>query len=592
MKKIKILAIAPYEGLKEVLLTEVAARSDIKMDVYVGDLADGAAIAAALENSGYDVILSRGGTATLIEKSVTLPVVDVSPSVFDLLRFIRMAQNIPDRFAVVGFKSITHTARKLFDLTAQKIEVVTLHNRDEADKVIIRLAESGVKLIVGDAIATATAKKNHMNSILIASGRESVREALAQAVRIKGVMDASVSQNLLFRDILEKSELSVIAFDANKKMIFSNLLQDQLEYQRLFRSLYEYIPSVLRDGEFHITRRSKGCLFEITGQKSLQAFGECAVFYIRRRISLPNLKAGMVEYYHMLDLKSEDMSTLPIDNVGQMARVMESAQALSRSSLPVILVAETGTPFHAVLSELYRQSPMNAHPLTVIDCALIDEKSFIGMLDNEDSPFYEARMTLCLKDFSFLSEATRQQFIQYAQNASLLKRNRLIFHLSDPLDPSSATSHFFTELDSLTLRIPPLRERPEDILSLAGLYLSDLNITHGKQVIGFEQEASQLLASYGWPGNHTQLRRLLRQCLLGSSGSILSADTIEAALAEEQSLLGINGVFNEPLSGTLADINARIVQTVLKEEGNNRQKTADRLGISRSTLWRMLKYAD
>lgn len=590
MQKTKVLAIAPYDGLREVIITEAASRDDVEVDVYMGDLADGAAIAKTLENSGYDIILSRGGTATLIEHAVNLPVVDITPSVYDLLRFIRMAENIPGRFAVVGFFSITHIAEKLFDLIQHKIEIVTLQEQADADVVVKRLIDEGFTLIVGDAIAVSTAKKLRINSILIASGIESVQAALTEAVRLKQVISTAMQQNLLYRDILDKSDLSVMAFGADKKMLYSNLSQDQLEYQRVFCSLSEYVPAALKEGEFHITRRSKGYLFEITGIKSQQVIGECVIFYIRRRVSLPQIKAGVVEYYHMLDANREDEGFLPIDNIGKMASVLESAQSFGKSSSSVVVAGENGAHFNAIIHTLYNESPLSAYPLIVIDCALIDGKSFCWILDNEDSPLCEARMTICFKNFSSLDEELQLRFIQYAECTSLSKRNRLIFCVHTPLKLCDAVTHFFNDLECLMLRIPSLSERTQDIASLANLYLSILNIELGRQVIGFDEDAIELLSVYHWPGSNDQLRRFVKQCLLRSKAETISASIVEAGIVEEKRLCEADPITSTCMDGTLEEINAQIVKAVLKSEDMNRQKTAERLGISRSTLWRMLKY--
>jgi transcriptional regulator with PAS, ATPase and Fis domain len=587
MRKTKILVIAPYEGLREVLAAEAASHDDLEMDIYLGDLTDGAAIAKSLEKSGYDIILSRGGTATLIQRSSDLPVIDIAPTVYDVLRFVRMAQNIPGRFALVGFSSITQTADKIFELIQQKIEIVTLREASEAESVVRRLKDAGVSLIVGDAIATATAKRMQMNSILIASGVESVQSALAEAVRTRCIISSALQRNLQYRDILDNSDLSVVVFSADKKLLYSNISQEQVEYQRVFRPIQEYVETALKEGEFHITRHSKGYLFDITGKKSQQK-GTGAIFYIRRRVSPPQMKPGAIQYDNMLDENYEE-DYPPIDNVGKMSAVMDTAQRLGKSMSSICIIGGMGSPFDDVVQTLYRESSFCTRPMVTVDCALIDDKSFGWLLDSDDSPLYETHLTIHLKDFSSLADAMQLQFIQFVQSTSLHKRNRVIYSMRSMQNPNDAVVRFFNHCECAILRIPTLRERPEDIVSLANLNLSFFNIQFGRQVIGFDERAAALLVGYDWPGNNEQLSRLVKQCLVCSQSDTISQQQVQSALDEEKRVLSSDPLYDQRFTGTLQEITSQIVRAVFMEESKNRQKTADRLGISRSTLWRMLK---
>ena len=84
-----------------------ADRNDIDLTVYVGDLQKGAELAQRNFHGNFDVIISRGGTAELIGSLTDLPVIEITLSVYDVLRAIKMAENFSSRYAIVGFPSIT-----------------------------------------------------------------------------------------------------------------------------------------------------------------------------------------------------------------------------------------------------------------------------------------------------------------------------------------------------------------------------------------------------------------------------------------------------------------------------------------------------
>lgn len=101
--KIQVLAIVPYEGMKFSLSEVASQRQDMEIEIHIGDLEKGLDIVNALPLDSYDVILSRGGTAQMLRDATELPVVEISLSVYDILRSLRLAQNYTLRHAICGF---------------------------------------------------------------------------------------------------------------------------------------------------------------------------------------------------------------------------------------------------------------------------------------------------------------------------------------------------------------------------------------------------------------------------------------------------------------------------------------------------------
>ena len=178
-KKAKILAIAPYQGLKELMEVSAASRSDLELTVYLGDLSDGAALVDQVQDQGFDVIISRGGTARMIEDIAHVPVVEIMLSGYDMLRAIRLARSYNGRFAIVGFPGITSCAQLICDLIQYPTDIFTIHDSVEAAQCIQRLAAQGYSLIVGDAVTVSQSKQIGLNGILITSGSESIDVPLA-----------------------------------------------------------------------------------------------------------------------------------------------------------------------------------------------------------------------------------------------------------------------------------------------------------------------------------------------------------------------------------------------------------------------------
>jgi NtrC-family two-component system response regulator AlgB len=140
----------------------------------------------------------------------------------------------------------------------------------------------------------------------------------------------------------------------------------------------------------------------------------------------------------------------------------------------------------------------------------------------------------------------------------------------------------FYRLNVISLTLPPLRERPEDILPLAMDFLRYFCRTNHKSILGFSEEASQRLRSHAWPGNVRELRNTIeRAVILGSSEQIGEKDLPEA-IAPADSIPAIGD------SVSLATIEEMHIRRVLANT-SSLQEAADVLGIDQATLWRRRK---
>ena len=104
MKKPRFLCIAPYEGMYHLVTNIAAQRDDVELVIQSGNLDDG--LKTALDNRrGIDAVISRGGTADVLRGHMDIPICDIVPSAYDILRTIRLAQGMDDDFASLRSRS-------------------------------------------------------------------------------------------------------------------------------------------------------------------------------------------------------------------------------------------------------------------------------------------------------------------------------------------------------------------------------------------------------------------------------------------------------------------------------------------------------
>jgi DNA-binding NtrC family response regulator len=143
----------------------------------------------------------------------------------------------------------------------------------------------------------------------------------------------------------------------------------------------------------------------------------------------------------------------------------------------------------------------------------------------------------------------------------------------------------YHRLATVDIRVPPLRERMEDLPDLVRYFLERFAPLYGKSVHEVAEDAMERMRRYPWPGNVRELEGVLRDGILQSEGEVLELRHLPAFAGQhraEPSATGVSG------SVRLQDVVEQHVLQVLKGCGGNKLRAAEALGISRSTLYRML----
>ena len=589
MRKTSILAIVPYEGLKEQLIALAAERTDIDLTAYVGDMEEGTNIARTMVGSHYDAILSRGATASQIKQIVSIPVIDITPSVLDVLRCIRLAQNYDGKYVIVSHANITNNIGRVFELLNRPITVQTLRDdmsSNEIAKWIASLKRQGVNLVIGGMHTTSIARRIGMESILIPSGQESVLSAFDMAARIHQGILAQTQQSQLYLRLLENSNIGTLVYSQNGSLKFSDLPSFPEECTGVLQRVAKSVPSVFDTGEVHMVRRARSCNWHIDGIRADHNGEKVAAFAVRCTAPAFKQEDELVSYYHVED---ESPHATLTDSLGAMQEISRIAASYARTLSPVWIVGEPGTPVEECAQYMHRSSPWANRSLTFIDCAKLSPRAFSAMVGSENSPLNEVRMNICIKNVDRLTSEQQQAYMHYVESTLLTRRNRIFYTSDRGAVTQSPLYEYCMQAGGLKLSLPSLRERQEDIVKLSSLYLAQINTELGCQVIGFDEDAGELLRSFSWSGNNQQLVRVLRQLVLVVRDGLIHYKDLVQILRMEEHELAPDVRENDFLKGTLDEINSRVIMAVLVQENMSRTRTIERLGISRSTLWRVLK---
>lgn len=590
--KIKVLGIAPYEAMKTAMQKVADERSDIDLDVFTANLYYGVEIANNNLGSNYDVIVSRGGTAELVGKTTTVPVVEISLSVYDILRAIKLAENYSNSYAIVGFPSITESAHLLCSLLQYNIDIVTVHSEEEVKSTLNHLKENGYHMVVGDMITHTTARNLGLNAILITSGIESIISAFNQAVKISTIYAQLKKENIFLKEVIKRDGNYTVVFSPEGEVYFSTWNEKNSEM--LHEMLKVEIPQIISSDSNKIFRKLNGTLFSIEGCTVSYNNKNYVVFYVTAaKVPITTIKYG-IKFSNKKEAEKHFFNSF-YSISGSMGGLQDSINQISPSSLPVMITGEHGTDKEQIARIIYIRSSYKSNPLVTIDCELLNDKSWEYLVNHYSSPFNDINNTIYFKSIEALSKERSQQLLSLIVDVGLNKRNRLIFSCTSNLNAliPSAAQEFVKRLSCLTICLSPLRERVMEIPSLSSIYLGSLNVELGKQIIGFEPRALELLQQYHWPQNYTQFKRLLSELAVVTTTPYITSISVSNLLDKERNTIGSNhttvdngSVLN--LNRPLEEITQDIINQVLTQKHGNQAATAKQLGISRTTLWRYL----
>ena len=222
MRKIRVLAIAPYEALKTQILALAEGFDEIEITPFVGDLEEGLEIAEANFHGNFDIVLSRGATAELLRAKLSIPVVGIDISIYDILFALRLSDADTDETAIVSFADLRDNVRTLSTLTEYRLDCFIIPEAKDARSVLIECKRKGYKTVLCDMIADRIAKELGLNSFLITSGESSIINAFKEILRLAKAMDDLRSENALLRTLFLSQIGKTVVLDDEKRLFLSS----------------------------------------------------------------------------------------------------------------------------------------------------------------------------------------------------------------------------------------------------------------------------------------------------------------------------------------------------------------------------------
>jgi two-component system, NtrC family, response regulator AlgB len=292
-----------------------------------------------------------------------------------------------------------------------------------------------------------------------------------------------------------------------------------------------------------------------------------------------------------------------------MRRLLDTARQAARSEATILLAGESGTGKNVLARQIHHWSPRNQNPFVVVNCTTLSEHlleselfghmrgSFTGAIKDKPGRLEAANGgTVFLDEIGDLSAALQTKFLRFVQEQSFervggiqtIRVDTRIIAASNRDLAAEVTAHRFRDdlfyrLNVITLRVPPLRERLEDILPLAERMLQAEAFRNHRPGLSFSAEAAATLTRYRWPGNVRELRNAVERAVVLASGETIMPDHLPDNLFRESSeTTAVSAPKN------IEEMERELIIRVLAESPTL-EDAAQTLGINASTLWRKRK---
>lgn len=358
-------------------------------------------------------------------------------------------------------------------------------------------------------------------------------------------------------------------------------------------------------GAIYVDSRSKKGVFTSENLEFLTAFSHQSALAIENA-ALRKLLQEENRY-----LKTELVKALQFDNIigrsPSMAKIFSLMHKVLNSNIPILIEGETGTGKELVARALHYNGSRQKGKFVALYCGSLPDTlleselfgyrkgSFTGAVSDKKGLFEEAdEGTLFLDEIIDVNLTTQAKLLRVLQegefrrigeNVSRKADVRIISATNRSLNEAVKQGKFredlFFRIQGVTLTLPPLRYRGDDIILLANFFLNRYKEKENKSIKGFTKESIELFYNYNWPGNVRELENAVARACALTSSEYISADDLGIKVAQDDT--------ESKLKKEVLETEREYIVKVLEEVNGNRSRAAQKLGISRRTLQYKLK---
>lgn len=613
---VSILFLSPFHGMAELA---AATASQMGVSMYVEVAKDTEAKAIAERYTNVSVIISRGGLAEEIKSVTGSSVVEVTMSISELLSVVSKLSGFGlRRIGVVSRANLFDGSIGDFTVSGTEISIRSCLDEPEIIETVEQLHRLGIEAIIGCRAAYETAKRCGLVAEFLESSAISIKKAIEEASRIVQAIERDQLQTAQLKAIIDNIEEGVIAVTDDEQVNFYNNTARRIcvptgqefnvEHIRELLSYPNQEKVVAINGNNVIAKviplalnRSKGAIVTFHEVSSIQA--------TERKIRFSSYQKGLYAKFTFADIVGQSEA---------MKKMIAKAKTYSQYDSNLLIYGETGTGKEVLAQSIHNSSNRSQGPFVSVNTASIPstlleselfgyvEGAFTGARKGGKLGLFELAHggTIFLDEIGELSSDIQSRLLRVLQEKEIMRigDDRIIpidvrvisathRDLLEAVREGKFRQDLFYRVHVLGIRVPPLRERMEDIPLIFEHYLtrfSKKDKLHKMKRLELTLATIKALDSYPWPGNIRQLRNV---------AEVIACNLVEGELIEPQQIAEVLGEQEMRVDGgrsitiretnDLKQMEAAIIQQLLTRWGSD--EVCRRLNISKVTLWRKTK---
>jgi DNA-binding NtrC family response regulator len=309
-------------------------------------------------------------------------------------------------------------------------------------------------------------------------------------------------------------------------------------------------------------------------------------------------------------LETMSGNTSPVFRSSVMQEVVRTVERVAPSEVPILITGESGSGKEVIADLIHALSPRNKAKIIKINCAALPRElieselfgsvkgAFTGAHTDREGLFRQAEGgSLFLDEISEMPIDTQSKLLRVLQDQEVrpvggkvtYKTNcRLVAATNrkpeEAIKDGKLREDLFYRISAISVYLPPLRERREDIMPLANAFLKKFASQANRPIKGYTPSAIERLTAFDWPGNVRQLQNEVQRAVLLSEGEEVDATDLSISKART-----IGDEAQDTNFTLLEGVERNAIVQMLKETGGNKLETAKRLGIGRQTLYNKIK---
>lgn len=638
----EIVVVTPFRIMSDIVRRVMAENGYANVEILEAEPGNVLERVRFAVDLGARVIVARGGFYELIKAEFDLPCVEIKVTAFDLIDTFREAMEYGDSEAlgainavgVIGFHNVVDGAETIAEVMGVSAVCCKLSGHSDNVAAVERLMQQGIRVFIGDNNVKIAAKNSSCRAFIVHSGSRAIQMAIQQAEEILHASRAQKARAQQIATIIDFVHDGIIAIDTYGGITVFNAASEKItgvsQREALGRHVAEIIPQT-RLPEALATRQTIAGDIQVLGNQTVvtvnrspvivddEVVGAVATYQditdvqrLEQKIRIRLSEKGFVAQYSFADILHQSPA---------MAACVRTAKKFAQCDASVLITGPSGVGKELFAQSIHNHGRRRNAPFVAINCAALPatlieselfgyaEGSFTGASRKGKAGMFEMAHggTIFLDEISELPLLLQGRLLRVLQERQVMRLGgdklipvdvRVICASNRDLRALVEANEFrddlYFRIAILSLRVPPLSERREDVELLSARFLAELAELYDKGPLRLGEAAVAYLRQSNFKGNVRELRGMIERAVVVCESEVIEVcdligePCVDAPAGPEMAAFAcFETVCTENM--TLREAEAAHIQRVLRNNGGSIKAASKALGIGRTTLWRKIR---